>query len=411
MRSSKYTDKKFQDRTGGFWRIKQHRFETREHPIITETTKRTSLVKVLLSHNENKMLEGLTNVLQCEIHQAFRIAIFEACKGNTQDITAQIPYCVSISKKKGYTNRKENHSFKLTQSEKTLLKSLSECYGVSEKEVLRLVIIWISKSIRSEKILRLTNSPKIAQKKLKDDWSKNHDGSPSKLTALAKAQKDNYDKAKYEGQEQDQFLYDERGRVMDMMRLEANGSTPEFIHYDQDGHEIINLELVDRILQEERREQMEHFVGLFDTREEGFVEWFKDQGYSLEDAQMLAECELETETPIDEEDLSEDLLDIVEIIPSSSVQFTGRTWMTAQELADHAAETVFKDAFTRDSKQVYEDYIQRQAESLERQQRQQEYMDSFDSFSDYCKAQFQKAKDMNRWEPLQRLQKDNKVTT
>ncbi|WP_205909833.1 MULTISPECIES: hypothetical protein, partial [Prochlorococcus] len=57
-----------------FFPIKQHRFDSSKHPIIQSNQKCAARMTTMLSAQEDQMLEGLTNSLQCDQREAIRIA-------------------------------------------------------------------------------------------------------------------------------------------------------------------------------------------------------------------------------------------------------------------------------------------------------------------------------------------------
>tara|TARA_B100001964_G_scaffold238821_1_gene305018 strand:- start:1881 stop:2216 length:336 start_codon:yes stop_codon:yes gene_type:complete len=63
-----------------FFPIKQHRFDSSKHPIIQSTQKCAARMTTMLSAQEDQMLEGLINSLQCDQREAIRIALHEASR-------------------------------------------------------------------------------------------------------------------------------------------------------------------------------------------------------------------------------------------------------------------------------------------------------------------------------------------
>ena len=64
MKPNKYNNKRFNDSTGGFWLITQHRFTTDKHPVVLSKEKCSAKVTTLVSEQELQMIEGLGNMVQ-----------------------------------------------------------------------------------------------------------------------------------------------------------------------------------------------------------------------------------------------------------------------------------------------------------------------------------------------------------
>ncbi len=69
-----------------FFPIKQHRFDSSKHPIIQSNQKCAARMATMLSAQEDQMLEGLINSLQCDQREAIRIALHEASRSGFRDL-------------------------------------------------------------------------------------------------------------------------------------------------------------------------------------------------------------------------------------------------------------------------------------------------------------------------------------
>ena len=68
-------------RTKGYFPLKRWRFNTGQHPVIKSKDRcASSTAKTLFSTQEQQMLVGLTNTLQCNEREAVRIALYEASR-------------------------------------------------------------------------------------------------------------------------------------------------------------------------------------------------------------------------------------------------------------------------------------------------------------------------------------------
>ena len=69
----------------------------------------------------------------------------------------------------------------LSKEEKMSAISQSEIYKLTEQEVIRLAIIRLAKGIKDESITKLTNSKKIKQDKLAEEWAKLKKDKPASI--------------------------------------------------------------------------------------------------------------------------------------------------------------------------------------------------------------------------------------
>ena len=83
-----------------FFPIKQHRFDSSKHPIIQSTQKCAARMTTMLSAQEDQMLEGLANSLQCNQREAIRIALHEASRSGFKALQST-SRCASINSRQG----------------------------------------------------------------------------------------------------------------------------------------------------------------------------------------------------------------------------------------------------------------------------------------------------------------------
>ena len=68
-------------RIKSYFPLKRWRFNTEQHPVIKSKDRcASSTAKTLFSTQEQQMLVGLTNTLQCNEREAVRIALYEASR-------------------------------------------------------------------------------------------------------------------------------------------------------------------------------------------------------------------------------------------------------------------------------------------------------------------------------------------
>ena len=163
---------------GGWFRIKQHRFNVENHPAISSDveTRKTSL---RLPFNEKSAIDGLARMLSTSRSEAIRIALYE------------YPRVGAGSPKTPHRRTRCTHSvvYKIDPDSERTVKFLSEKWGISSSEVVRTCCSGLVKGIRRGDVTKLTNSKKRSQAELAREWSKKNKDRPkgSKLTSLMEA--------------------------------------------------------------------------------------------------------------------------------------------------------------------------------------------------------------------------------
>ena len=208
-----------------FFPIKQHRFDSSKHPIIQSTQKCAARMTTMLSAQEDQMLEGLANSLQCNQREAIRIALHEASRSGFKALQSTSRCARASTTNKGHTGRSRPLSVSLPKAEKHQAICLADQLELTGKEILRLAIIWLAKAIKDETITKLQDTPKLSQDSLAKQWSQTHKGEPSKLTKLKASAKAAYQKAEALGQEKDKQLYEQRGLMMQQLGDQAQLTT------------------------------------------------------------------------------------------------------------------------------------------------------------------------------------------
>jgi hypothetical protein len=116
----------------------------------------------------------------------------------------------SGSKEQGHTARSKKQRWNLAKDEKDSLLKASKQLKITDKEFVRFAIIRLSRGIHEGSITHLTNSKLRSQMELFRDWSKTHDGSPSKLSHLKKAAKSSWDDI--------EDMYEAEGKWMEQVK-------------------------------------------------------------------------------------------------------------------------------------------------------------------------------------------------
>ena len=205
-----------------FWKFTKNRYRTEKHPVIISKVKCSSKVETILSFQEKQMLEGLVNAVQTSQRDAIRIALYELSKTSLEASLRLLKYASKGSQEKGHTSRSSKVTAKLPKAEKVVFDELQTNCKLTSKETVRLAIIWLAMSVKDEDF-KLTNSPRVSQKKLAKEWSKTYDKEKgSKLTALSEAADAAYEKAKEEAEERREEEYKRRGETLELMKKDGS---------------------------------------------------------------------------------------------------------------------------------------------------------------------------------------------
>ena len=123
------------------------------------------------------MLVGLTNTLQCNEREAIRIALYEASRSARSAHEKAFTYAASESSDKGHQGRSSAKQWKLPKAEKELAIKAAKELGITDKEFLRLAIIWLQTGIRDGSIEAITNCKLIPFDTEAKKWSRENPGS------------------------------------------------------------------------------------------------------------------------------------------------------------------------------------------------------------------------------------------
>ena len=361
---NRFTDKQFQKRTGNFWIFQQNRFECDAHPIMLRKEKSASPVKFLVSYQEKMMLTGLINATQVTERDTIRIAIFElAVKSDGAEGWRE--HCLSTTTQRNHTSRETEVSIRIPKKEKEQLKALASKLGLTEKETLRLAVIWLSQDIKNGKIQSLTDSPKIDQDVLRKEWSASYDGSGSKTVKLREAGNAAYQAAAEEGERIKRERYELRGAYMSSMTYEAQGAMPAFVSgFDDNGNWIINLDVVDEAIRNDERSTIKEFAEEYLDLKTGYISYYTDvKGYDLEMAEVLAESMLSETT-------------VVEQTTQDKTEIESRYQIQIPESFNKAFDT------SRDS-EIVQRYLNDKKTAEENDKKITAEMQSFQNYQDY----------------------------
>ena len=165
-------------RISAYWHFPQDRFDTSKHPIITNTDKPRFKLACLISHQENQRLNGLINTLQVEEREAIRIALYECCLREAKELEPFIDQAKTITKARGHTSRNLQLTARATESEKKNAQAKAKELEITEKEMIRLAIIWLGATTKDGSLKRLTNSKRLSDIECAKQWNKEKKNKP-----------------------------------------------------------------------------------------------------------------------------------------------------------------------------------------------------------------------------------------
>jgi len=153
--------------------FKKRQFNCWESPILHSTNKCSYKAEALLSFQERQMLNSIVNSLQTDKRDSIRISINELHRRSCKTSIEQIERSKSTTKDKGHTNRNQTISIRITKDDLVWLKDIAEINSLTNKEALRLVIIWMAKGIKDGTIKFIKGCQEISQDVKANEWKKN----------------------------------------------------------------------------------------------------------------------------------------------------------------------------------------------------------------------------------------------
>ena len=135
-----------------WWPLRIERFDTSNHPVITDSSKAMKDVQVRLTHNELQILEGLANILECSKQQAVRIAL-HACYDKAHNTPERTPGATEGS-------RSKRLKVGLTAHELDLLGALDGAVGNN----LRHIAWYMSSLIKAGEMIRIPGCRRRSEK-------------------------------------------------------------------------------------------------------------------------------------------------------------------------------------------------------------------------------------------------------
>ena len=283
--------------------ITQHRWTTTNHPIFKNANCRSKL-ETRFTGNEKQTLEALCRYFQCELRDALRICLYEAARTPVEALAEHLTTARLDTTERGHSNASHKLAIRLPTVEKKAILAVADEMGVSEKVIIRLAFIWMSRGIRDQSITKLKGCTKWSQKKCKDAWKETvEQGAPSKLEALRHSHQKAYDTARELGVKYDALIYEERGHAM---RTMVDLGIPINVQGK------FSLELVDTFIQ---MEEVKFFQRLIDEDKtdrsplQVVQDYYEGKHDDVDLAALLAQSVIDTLSNISTEDPSPIVID------------------------------------------------------------------------------------------------------
>jgi len=233
MNTPKKNKFNFNTKTKEFFPFPKYLFRTENHPVRQSTLKCSSSVEAALSVQETQMIEGMTASLQCNEREAIRIALYEAVRKASEAYEGYFE-CARWDKTiRGHTARSRKNKWSLPKIEKEEASMAAKQLKLSDKEFLRIAIIWLARGIKNESIIRLSKSPRIPKDEVAMKWSRdNRDKPPSEAVKKLKNARDDAKALSdyiYEKKQDESFREYEsnRSKPSDLKHIEEEELTEE----------------------------------------------------------------------------------------------------------------------------------------------------------------------------------------
>ena len=137
------------------------------------------------------MLDGLTNIFQCNEREAIRIALYEASRRASKAYELAFRYADTKATDKAHQGRSLKKQWMLPKSEKDKASEAAKEIEITDAEFIRLAIIWLRNGIRNDSIKQLTKSKRIPKDDVAMQWSRTNQGkAPNKAVAKFKEARD-----------------------------------------------------------------------------------------------------------------------------------------------------------------------------------------------------------------------------
>ena len=301
----RHNDKKWRQKgkTAKFFPIQQHRFITDKHPCVLASGKKGRKVRLTLTLNEKRMLEGLTNMFSSTENQAIRIALWEMYEQLKEQ-----PVCLGEAGANPKTTRSNTKTLTIPHTEVERYRQFGCLWEATDAEVIRTAIIFVSKAIRDGDIKKLTASRKRSQDELAFEWSEAQpEGRKGTLQAARDARQKAWDEAQIANEHErayQQRKYDDVGDEIQRIIWEGSSrglETDELVGFAQARLAMEADEAHEKWMAEQSKEY---------GRQGALISYYEFQlGMPHKEAVACANQQLADEKEAEEDTLTEDELE------------------------------------------------------------------------------------------------------
>lgn len=217
---------------GKAFAFKQTFFDTKGHPA-KQKAERPNNLRIRLTYQEKRMIDGLGNALTTTNMSALRIMIFEYAKhGEIHSDKDHIGRNFGTSYRNGYGRRDKFITLKLSNDELEVLRGLADTAQAEPIEMVRIMAHEFTRMITDGTIKRLKGSIKVNESKRQNAWLKDARTTNKPKTGLMKAAQDRTEELRDEAWDRAAEEYERVGGLMEMER--ANGTL--WIYTDDEGN-------------------------------------------------------------------------------------------------------------------------------------------------------------------------------
>ena len=290
-------------KTSKFFPLISHRFITDKHPCVLASPKKGQKVRLTLTLNEKRMLEGLTNMFSTTENQALRIAVWEL-----YEHVKEKPDCLEEARANPKTTRKNSKTLTIPHAEVDRFRQFSSLWEATDAEFIRTAIIYVSRAIRDGEIKKLTASRKRSQDELAIEWSA---AQPKDRKGTLQAARDARQKAWDEAQIANEHEWEYQQRRYEEVGDEMKRVIWEGCYHNLETDELVGLAKarLDMDAEDAHAKFMEEQTKEF-GRQGALISYYEFQlGMSHKEAVKCAKQQLADEKADKEDNLTEDELE------------------------------------------------------------------------------------------------------
>ena len=279
------------------WPFKAARKDVSKHPVMKSKEACSNRMVTMFSQQEEMIVVGLSNHLQCDKREALRIALHEVSLAPNAALDKCYVYAKSTSKEKGHTSRDRQGTLSLPKAEKELAQKTAKQLKITDKELIRLAVIWVGLALKDDST-KLTNTKNVSELDVRRDWSRSNPNKKSSIKPLLIAQQKGMEKAEQEREER--FIENEIRNKKIREYLKCNpGLTWEAARIELEGG-LDQLDALEQLISQEVEKEN------LNKLEEKILS-YQLSGWDLtdEEARQAAEYELKDETPLTEEEIDQ----------------------------------------------------------------------------------------------------------